>query len=248
MSKAFEAIHRAYRQGDVTLALSLIKNHLRSHREDGKGWELLGLIQHTRGRHHKAVSALEHASLLVPLYPATRVCLAMGYSKVGRTELSKDLLTDLITNETLSIPLLLQVAMALDALDQPASAVRACREASRRDPHHAQPYYDLGYYAARCGRPAHVTESLARKAISLDPDNVQYRVGLASLLMKQDRGADAYEVVRGFTSEQVRQIRCRCCLERIIDLFESVTDGRRVVLCRQHLSSLELRDEASDCH
>ena len=54
MSEAFEVIHSAHRQGDVELAYFLIKDHLRRHKEDGRGWELLGLIQHARGRFRRS--------------------------------------------------------------------------------------------------------------------------------------------------------------------------------------------------
>lgn len=247
MRNDLEAARDAFERNDVALALCFIKSHLRDQKDDGRGWELLGLIQHTRGRVAVAVSALERATMLVPLYPVSRVCLAVGYGRLGKRELSKELLTDLIQDESLTVPLLLQVAAGLDAIDQPGLAVRACREASRRDPEQSRPYYDLGYYAARCGQPAHITENLARKAISLDPDNVCYRIGLASHLMKADRIADGYQVIRHLSHQQIEQIDCRCCVERIAELFESARDDRRVVLCRQHLLKLELQGGESDC-
>lgn len=238
--KILEDAQKAYESGDVENAWSLTKKHLRWRNADGRGWELLGLIHHTRGRFALAVSALERASLLVPLRPAARVCLAYAYAKVGRRELSRDLLVALIVDESLSIALLLQVATALDAIDHPAWALRACRVASERDPHHPQAYFDMGYYATRCGHPPHLAESLARKAVSLAPDNACYRVGLASLLMKQGRAREAHAVVQHLSDDQIERIDCRCCLERIVNLFESAADFRRAVLCRQRLMTLEI--------
>jgi len=247
MRNDLEAARTAFEQGDVALSLHLVYDHLRREKHDGRAWELLGLLQYTRKRISAAIKAFEQATMLVPLYPATRVCLAICYGQIGKRELSKDLLTALIDDESLTVPLVLQVAAGLDAIDQPGLSMRACREASRREPEHPQPYYDLGYYAARCGQPTHVSENLARKAISLDPGNVCYRVGLASLLIKQDRKEEGYQVVAGLSNQQIQNIGCRCCLERIAELFESAGDYRRVVLCRQHLLSLEIRESESDC-
>lgn len=247
MRNDLEAARDAFEQGNLALALCLIRSHLRQHKDDGRGWELLGLIQHTRGRAKASVSALERATVLVPLYPAARVSLALGYGSIGKRTLSKELLADLIGDNALTVPLLLQVAGGLDAIDQPGFAARACREASRRDPEQSRPYYDLGYYAARCGQPSHITENLARKAISLDPDNVCYRIGLASHLMRENRIEEGYDVIRHLTNHQIVQIDCQCCVERIVALFESARDYRRVVLCRQHLLALELKGIGSDC-
>ncbi len=241
------SVWKAYQSGQLSRAMILVNSHLVRHNDDGRGWEILGLIQYARGKVGIAVSALERAALFVPLVPAARVCLAHGYGRIGCPELSRDLLLELIDDESVSIPLLLQVAAGLDAVDQPRLAMRACQVAAQRDADHAQVYYDHGYYAARSGFPPHVTESLARKALELDPDNVRFRVGLASMLIRQDRNDEAYEFVREFSNAQIEQINCRCCLERIVQLFEEAHDYRRVVLCRQQLLSLELRGVESDC-
>jgi len=244
---ALAAARDAYEAGHIHDAMEITKQHLHQHKDDGRGWEMIGLIQFSRGRFQVSVSALERAALFVPLRPAARVCLAHGYARVGRQELSRDLLAGLIDDESLPIPLLLQVATGLDAINQPGLAMRACRVASERDPDQPQPYYDMGYYVARCGYPPSLTESLARKAIALDPQRVCYRVGLASLLMKQNRDVEAYEFVQCFTSEQIERIACRCCLERIVSLFRNFGDMRRVVLCKQQLLALEVRGVDSDC-
>lgn len=243
----YQHIYDAYQRGDLDVAIRMAKDCLRRNRYDGRAWELLGLIQYSRGRIKIAVSALERASLIVPLRPAARVCLGHGYGRIGRINLSRDLLLELIDDETMPVPLLLQVASGLDAISQPNLAMNACRAAIRRDPDLAQPYYDLGYYAARCGLPVRVTDSLARKAISLAPENVCFRVGLASLLVKQDRCREAYRLVESFSNEQIERIPCACCLRRIVDLYESARDYRRVVVAQQQLLHLELQNTSTEC-
>lgn len=238
----------AYESGDSDAALQMTRRHLRCCKNDVRGWELVGLIQFGRGRYRISVSALERASLLAPLGPAGRVCLAHGYARIGRTNLSRDLLVNLIPDESLSIPLLLQVGSGLDAIDSRHLAMRACREAVRRDPGDAQAYYDQGYYAARCGLPNSVTESLARKAISLDPGRVCFRVGLAGLLIRQKRTAEAHELVATFSNEQIDEICCACCLPRIATLYQQCGNHRRAILCYQKLALLAPGTGASNCN
>lgn len=238
-------IYDVYERGSFDRARELVEAYLEYRCEDGRAWELKGLIHLAQGEDSQSVAALERASLLVPLSSAGQVCLGHGYGRIGRRSLSRDLLVDLIDNETLEIELLLQVGTALDAIGHPALAMRACRRATQRDPDVAQAYYDMGYYAARCGYPLSVTESLARRAIFLDPDRVSYRVGLASLLVRNGRRREAHELMRHFSNDQIAAIDCRPCLERIVELFESVHDYRRVILCQQRLLELEIGGEES---
>ena len=247
MDDSFDRIRDLYEGGELSAALALIKRHLVRRPDDGRVWELAGLIQFATGEYSRSVAAIERASVHIPLRPAARVCLGHGYGKIGRRTLSRDLLAGLIRNESVSVPLLLQVASGLDAIDHPSIALQACRRAAERDPQNAQPYYDMGYYAARCGYEPRYTESLARKAISLDPQNVCFRVGLAAHLFRQDRVQDAYEAVRALTNEQIEAVTCSCCLNRIVSVYEAAGDYRRVVLCRQQLLQIELQGHEPDC-
>lgn len=205
------------------------------------------MIHFSRDEAEESVDALERASLLVPLRPPARVCLGHAYGRIGRTRLACDLLELLIGDESLSVRLLLQVASGLDAVNAPASAMRACRVAALRDPGRAQTYYDMGYYSARMGASSQMVESLARKAISLDPTCVNYRVGLASLLIRQNRKQEALHLVQSFDETQIGKITCRCCLERVAELFESCGDFERSRLCHEQSLLLEFRGKGSDC-
>jgi tetratricopeptide (TPR) repeat protein len=249
MANEIELARSAYETGDSDRAMELMRSRLRKVRDDGRAWEMLGLLQYERVRFRTAVSSLERASLLVPLRPAGRVCLAHAYGRIGRRQLSKDLLVALIKDHSLSSELLLQVASGLESIDQPYYAMQACREVSQRDPECAQAFYDMGYYAARCGQSSQVVEYLARKAISLDPGRVNYRVGLASLLLKQERRDDAIQLVCSFSNEQIADIACANCLRRVASLYEASGDYRRAILCHQRLLQLELTnpDAAGGC-
>ena len=247
MDDSFDRIRDLYETGDLPAALALMKRYLVRRPDDGRAWELAGLIQFAAGEYSQSVAAIERACIHIPLRPAARVCLGHGYGKIGRRNLSRDLLAGLIRDDALSVPLLLQVASGLDAIDHPTVALQACRRAAERDPQNPQPYYDMGYYAARCGYEPRYTESLARRAISLDPENVCFRVGLAAHLFKLERVQDAYDVVRELSNEQIEAITCSCCLNRIVSVYEAAGDYRRVVLCRQQLLQIEIQGHDPDC-
>lgn len=247
MSELQGRILQACEQCQFELALELTQWGLNDNPDEGSLWELQGLIQYSLRNFPEAVDALERATLLKPLTDSARICLGQAYGRIGLIELSTDLLKGLVSKESLTAGLLLQLASALDELNHPEFALQACRRATSQDPLNAQAYYDMGYYSGRCGCPPHVTESLARKAISLNPENIHYQVGLTSLLVRHNRTQEALIIVRHYSAEQIEQIHCRCCLTRILELFEFLGDDQRISLCRSRLSVLEENDLGSDC-
>ncbi|QDU40917.1 hypothetical protein Mal4_52800 [Maioricimonas rarisocia] len=247
MDSMIEEAQQACSSGDLGRAEGILRTHLRDDQHDGPAWELLGRVLFQQGWVADSVSALETATMLVPLQPASRVCLAHGYGQLGRKELSRDLLVAMIPDPFLSVHLLLQVAGGLDAVGHSELAVQACRSAVRREPDHAQAYYDLGYYMARSGSPTGIVESLARKAVALEPDNVRFRLGLASLLIQDGRHAEGYACVERLKDRQIANIACPCCLRRVVNLFGAAGDSRRVALCQTRLNELEQFGVASDC-
>lgn len=238
------AVWNAYAAGDLDLASNLAEAALAENDHDGALWQLCGLIYRDRREFASCVDALERASLLIPVDALARVCLAEAYGKIGSRGLARDLFVALFDDRSMTIELLMQTAVGLDAIEQPRLAMKACQIAAQRDPERSQPYYDMGYYAARCGYPVHVVESLARRAISLEPNRINYRIGLASLLAKHERLDEAHAVVRSITSSQIETVGCRCCLERIATLFEQVGDYARATGCRERLA--QLAGEISD--
>ena len=228
-----------YNARNYDRALALVDAALSRQPEHGRLWELRGLIQHGRGEPQAALDALETASALVPLRPASQAVLAACYAAIGRRELARDVYCQVAALPYAGSGLLLEIAAALNDLGTAALAVRVCREASQRDPDAAEPYYDLSYYLGRCGAPLELVESLARRAIGLAPERVSYRVGLASLLYRARRADDAYQVVGRLTARQIREIGCRCCLERVIEVYEAGGDALRARLGRQRLKQLE---------
>ncbi|GIS60205.1 MAG: hypothetical protein CM1200mP2_24300 [Planctomycetaceae bacterium] len=99
----------AYQAGNLREGMEIVRRCLDADPDDGRAWELCGLIHYSGGHFSHSVYALESASALVPLRPAGRVCLGHAYAKVNRVGLACDLLTDLIDDDSISEPLLLRL-------------------------------------------------------------------------------------------------------------------------------------------
>lgn len=235
----------AYTSGHLPEALAHADAAIRADEYDGRAWEVRGLALRDLKKPLNAADAIERASLLVPICAETRIALAQCYGTLRRRTLARDLYIELVESNDLSVALLLDVAAGLEAVDEPKLAMEVCRRAGWRDPEAAQVHYDMGFYAARCGYPPHVVEALIWHAINLEPGNVKYRLGLASLLTRLHRMADAHRVVKFLSSQQIGEINCKCCLQRIGELFEQAGDAERGALCQRRLEKLNASAEAS---
>jgi tetratricopeptide (TPR) repeat protein len=237
----------AYERGEVDQAFSLVERCFTTAPDDPRTRELLGLVQYSSGQFEASVSSLETASAQVPLSRAARVCLAHGYGRIDRRQLSYDLLLDLSIESQMGVSLLLQVATGMDQIDRPDTAMTVCRRAVRLDPQNSQAFYDLGYYIGRCGGDINEIEPLAQRAIALDPDAIRYRIGFAGLLSRNDRSAEAYELVRELSVSEIESVSCGCCLDRLVGLYRRAGDQRRLIVCQNHLIMVELGGGKSSC-
>lgn len=228
----------AYRSGDLPEGLKRADAAIRADEDNGRAWEVRGLALRGLNKPLEAADALERASLLVPVCPEARIALAACYGTLRRRKLARELYLELVANTELTVALLLEIAAGLEAVDEPKLAMEVCRRAGRRDPEAAQVHYDMGFYASRCGYPPHVLEALVRRAIELEPGNVHYRVGLASLLIRLDRTVEAQRVAQALSPQQIGEITCKCCLQRIDELFEQAGDVERLALCRSRWQEL----------
>ncbi|MCG8650616.1 MAG: tetratricopeptide repeat protein [Pirellulales bacterium] len=234
-----------YAEGRLEEAYEQCKTLIDSNPDHGYAWELLGLVFRDRGQFVAAADALERASLLVPIRTEARIALATCYANLQRKRLACELLVALVDSGQLDIAQLLDVAAHLESMDQPRLAMEACRRASRIDFETAQIHFDMGFYAARSGCPPHVSEALTRRAIDLDPANVHYRIGLASLLVRLDRFEEAHHIVADISDSQIQDVTCMCCLERVGNLLQSFGDPQRAQRCRERLRQLRGEPEST---
>lgn len=235
----------AYASGDLPEARKRADAAIGADEDDGRAWEVRGLVLRDLNEPLDAADAIEHASLLVPICLEARIALAQCYGTLRRRTLARDLYLELVKSNDLSLALLLEVAAGLNAVDEPKLAMEVCRRAGWRDPEAAQVYYDMALYAARCGYRPSVVESLAWHAIDLEPENVHYRLGLASLLTRFARVTEAHRLVQSLSPQQIAALTCRGCLERMGALFEQAGDAERGAVCRKRWRELAALTSAS---
>jgi tetratricopeptide (TPR) repeat protein len=221
--------------------------YLAEHPEDGRGWELLGLVYHALHEWGQAMEALELATLRVPLRLAGVLALGDCYLAHRRWRWAAEHYAQVVRDAQASPTLLLRAAAGLDRLGLPRFGVEACRKATRLDPTLAQPFYDLSYYLLRAGGTPGTIEAAARRAIHLDPERWSYRVGLASYLHQQGRTADGAMLLKPATPAMIATMGCRCCLNRLIELWSTVGAEEPVAWCRARIAELAARGEQDEC-
>jgi tetratricopeptide repeat protein len=114
--------------GKLAEAVRLAERAVECHPEDGDLWQFLGQVRHRLGKLAGAQSALETASLLVPLEPPARRALADCYARTGHPSSAADLYRD----ARCPTDLLPSVASGLGGLGEYGAALEVCRELIRR--------------------------------------------------------------------------------------------------------------------
>ncbi len=228
-----------YSQGDLEAALEVVAKVVYGNENDGRAWELMGLVFRDLAKPKSAVNAFENASWLVPLHPLSQICLAECYGVVGKRVLARDLYLSQVESAMSCAELLLLIAAGLEGIDEPHLAMEVCRKASSIAPDSGQVVYDMCFYASRCGSQISVIETLAWRAVELEPQNVHFRVGLSSLLIRLERYSKAHWIVSSLSDQQIHEITCVCCLQRIKQLYVAAADVVRSQLCEQRLLDLQ---------
>jgi tetratricopeptide (TPR) repeat protein len=232
-----------YRQGKLDEALFLLENETEINCENGAAWELLGLTYRDKDRLADAADALERAALLKPSLPLSRLVLAECYASMKRYRLAQELYLMLAESSPEDFQLLLLVASGLDEINQPHLALQLCRRAEALRPESGQSAFDMCYYSMRSGCPVSLSESLAWRAVELEPDNLHFRIGLASLLCRLDEVPRAIWVLSKLSDGNLRQLECTKCLDRLAKLFRLLGDAQKSSLCLNRLEQLAGKTE-----
>ena len=231
-----------FHSGRYHEAYDAVQSHLATQPECGRGWELLGQVCHSQKRWGAALEAFEQATVRVPLSAEAECNLADCYRFEGRTGWARGLYHHLIRRVGVEVCTLLNAATGLDDLTEPRMSIVACQRAIRLDPEFAQSYFDMAYYLRRCGASVATVEASARRAICLAPNDIVYRVGLSTFLHAQDRTDDAALLLKYLTRHHVQQLKCNCCVARLMDVLTAVGDHERDSWCRDQLESIPTND------
>lgn len=238
MADIFTALKPHFYLGQHDVCLNLAFAHLKSFPDDVRVWEFVGVIYSEQGQWLKAARAFEEASLIAPISDYSRVCLADVYGELGRHELTRSLLNRVASREDIDWRILRRVASGLDKYGFSRDALQQARRIIERLPDEGQAYYDAAYYAIRSGELFCTAVGLARKAVMLSPNNILFRVGLATILFSHGQPKDAYEPVRRFEQADYEIIECTCCLERLKSIMEAAGDLRQVQTITRRLQGL----------
>jgi Flp pilus assembly protein TadD len=222
-------------RGNRAGAVKAARQALSSDPNNGTLVEQIGLALFEMGESELARTALESAQLLTPLSAGSELALAECFARTDKAELAIALLGNAGIRPESSCRIRLRCAALLDKLGHHRSAWCIGRRAVNEHPDEAQAWFDLSFYMGRLGFPLHQIEATARRAIFLAPDNVSYRLSLASVLARRGRAEDAHQLVSRFGPEELEQVCCADCLENLKEVFEAASDWRGAVLVSEHL-------------
>ncbi|MEL6104928.1 MAG: tetratricopeptide repeat protein [Planctomycetota bacterium] len=229
LSDAYEAFRRERPDEAIRLLLPLCERDDAFSAVRSEAMQLYGIVLHDRGEIEQAAATIEKAEQMSPLNAVTRIALASAYASLGRVGQARDLYLRMAIKRDLPSRLMLEIAAGLEAVGAPQSAVQVCQWVIDAEPSNPQAHYDMGFYSARAGQPLYLSEAMTHRAIQLDPKNISFRVGLASLLIQLDREDEAIAALNEIGSEELRHVTCEDTLHRIASVLER---HRRVGLAR----------------
>ncbi|MEM1069442.1 MAG: tetratricopeptide repeat protein [Planctomycetota bacterium] len=205
---------------------------------DQEALELLGLIRHDQGRSGEGLDLFEQAEKLGPLGDRAKIALACCHAACGKQDIAREQFLRLAISRTLPPDRMLEVAAGLASIDAVQMAIQTCQWAIDRDQTNAQAYFDMGKYSAQLGQPAYVCEALAQRALQLSPENVHFRVGLASLLIELNQPSEAIKMAHTLRPDQIESATCASCLSNIAGLLREYGQEEMAVLCERRASEL----------
>jgi len=220
-------------RGDWQKVVDQLVEQTRSAPEQMAAWEFRGLFESLLGRHHQAIHSLETASILAPLHPLAARCLALEYYAIGRHSLGIDLLVGLAaTTQQESLVRLLSHDLLKRRAHQ--AAIDMLFEKLDRLGDSAVLWHELS--AALSQVPQRLLDSLTAvgRAIQLEPETASYRLTAAALLIRLEQPEQAFEVVSQLSETSIRQLKCPCCLWRLVNLYYWFEDIPRARICHDH--------------
>jgi Flp pilus assembly protein TadD len=241
-----QLLQQAVDQGNTDRVAQLTEQKLRRSPNDGRLHEEMGLAFCQVKQFSRAQELLELAQLMVPLKPEAELALAECHMASDSSDLAIGLLENVGTRKSVSTHVLLHAAAVLERLGRFNTAWQTCRRAVRESPDDAQTWFALSFYMRRLRFPFSKIEAVCQRAIDLAPDNVVFRISLATALSRLGREQNAYAVIRRFGAKELEQICCSSGIESIRLLFESADDWRGVCLCNEQLVLRSL-NRNSDC-
>lgn len=237
-----------WQSGKLKEALAIVRSALEDNPDDGKLWELCGLIYRSLEECPPCLSALETASSLVPLSFAGQCALADCYAFIEKEDLARDIYNHVLACiDQVSTDLLKALAVGFEVLNDFETALKVTYEAVRREPDLPHHRYAAAFYMSQLNYPIDETTAWARAAIRLSPESPKYRIGLAGFLYRVDRFDDAYDLVCDLSDSEIQDVTCGICLRRLSAIYGSVADEHRARICDWTVAMLGEQNEDGQC-
>jgi tetratricopeptide (TPR) repeat protein len=221
-------------RGRLDLAMVSLERRLR-HDDDGQLWELLGIVAFARDDLDRSQSALEEASIRVPLSPRGQITLARCYDNNGLRESAAAIYRHLATLVAVETELLESLAAGLGRYGECELALAVCREASRRMPECTAALMGIAHYMRRLRYDVQEVLPVMFQAHHLAPENCELRISLAWMLYETGLANDAAALLEPVPCAEFSCIRCLTLMQHI---FDAVGNEEDADVCRHRLMVL----------
>ena len=221
--------------------LKVARSLLREYPYCGKTWEYCGQFYHQLNLLRLSQCALEVATTLIPLSVASQIALADCYIDSDHPEIAIQIYQHLIETKSLSGEVLLNISRCLETLEAYELAKWALVKSEHFDTGSATNHFQLAQHMSNSGYPCRMIETELKKAFRLEPENMDYRIGLACFLHCCHRDDEAYEYVDSLNPQLLGKMSCKCCLEKLVSVFSSANDSERLAISQARLSQISAK-------
>ncbi|MDB4557098.1 hypothetical protein N9Z96_01075 [bacterium] len=234
-----QGIRTLLQQGLFAKAVAHTERALRCPGNDTNGRlvQLHGLTLYINGEHDAARHAFESTLLLSPLTAESLLALADLYIKNSQQKdacVSLNILVEDI--DTVPEELLPRIAGLLGKVGETRKALFVCYRVIDNDPDCDEAIFASAHYMRKLGYAPKAVIGMMRRAVSLAPDNCNYRRSLAATLSINGDIKAAYEL---FTSISTDDICCKNCLQLMANVFEQFGDTERLAECQGRLFEID---------
>ena len=203
--------------------------------DNGPVVEMRGLAYFGIADYEQATTALETASLLIPLGIEAQCRLADCYMRSRRREVASVIYVHLACLEALPEVVTEEVAGGLSRLGKNKMSLQFCRAQLKR----FKVNHKLSSVAAESMRrmdyPDEEILVFAYQAYQLYPSNMSYRIVFATHLVRCNRMDEASKVLHELDLDE---LQCVASLQRVCAIFQSLNDPEGVRCCRDRLTKI----------
>ena len=185
--------------------------------ENGRLWELVGVLAYESDDFQLAQSAIERASALIPLSARGQLVLACCYDRSGNRESAGAIYRHISGLGGLAVDLLEPLAAGLGRHGELEMALNICRQAASELPESTTPLVGMIYFMRRLRRPHELILAVALRACNLDPHNFECRIAAAWLLHEAGRSQEGAVLLKEVDVSQCACVSCRVRMERIFE-------------------------------